>query len=118
MFVRRAYLNHGNIHGGNSHADEFLGFAQVYGDVVCPAVLGGFAHIMAYEERFQLEYAFEFLFGIRGASFRVEVLQFDVFDFPGTSACAKCLNQSLRCAGNAVDVNAVSRFHNFDSFFE
>ena len=114
--VRGRYLNHRHVARQRAAAVQFLGFAEEYRDVVGVARLGHLADVAAYEKRVELENAFELRSRVGSGPFGVQMVHVHVFEFFVASAVAHGVDQALRRAGHAAQVNVIAGFDHFHRF--
>ena len=116
VLVHGRDLDHSHVAGQHAAAIELLRLAQEDRNVVGPAGLHVLADVAAHEEGLVEEGALEALFRVGSHAFGVEVMDADIFQFAGLAAAAKCLDENLRGAGHAAQMDVVTALDDLDGF--
>lgn len=116
MLVDGGNLYHRDVAGNRSATVEFLGLTQENGNIVSPAGLHVLADIASHEESLVEEDALVLFVRIGCGTFSVEVMDTYVFQFSVVSPAAESLNEDLRGACNAAEVDMVAALDNLDRF--
>ena len=114
VFVDGRHLDHRHVAGQDTAAVELLRLAQEDGNVVGPAGLDILADIAAHEEGLVEERAIEAFLGVGRFPFGVEVMDADILEFAGLATTAEGLNEYLRGAGHAAQMNVVTALDDLD----
>ena len=108
--VGRRDLNHRDVARKHTAAVELLRLAQKDGNVVGIARLRHLAHVPADEERVELENPLELGRGIGGRTLGMQVVYVNVLQLAVAAPLAHGLDQALRSAGHAAQMDVVMAF--------
>ena len=92
MFVRYRNHNQSYINLEISFTDQFLSFAKENRDIISITSLSLFAKISSDKELLCIKYSFKFRVSIINDTFNMEVLNFYIIKFSGTSTFNHCID--------------------------
>ena len=116
VLVGRAHLNHCHVAGQSTATVQFLGLAQVHGNVVCISCLNTLAHVGAYEECLVEKDAGIFLVGVGCGTFCVKVVDKHILQFTCVCTAAESLDENLRSAGHRAEMDVIAALYDLDGF--
>ena len=108
--VGRRNLNHRDVARKHAAAVELLRLAQEDGNVVGVARLRHLTHVPADEKRVELENPFELGSGIGSRALGVQMVYVNVLQLAVAAPLAHGLDQALRSAGHAAQMDVVMAF--------